>query len=164
MRYLLVILILPISVTLFGQTNTDPIKSFQNLVGSSWVSEGMQLGGFEGKTIHEVAWGLNGEIVKVKTFTTDPKTKEFGLRNEGVRAFNSQTNQLEFYEFDKLGGITNGTIVIDENNFHFEYIYEGLNLRDSWIYQSKDKYQFIVGIWQDGAWQKKFHETIFVRE
>ncbi len=162
MRYILFTLILTFNLALSAQTNS--IEAFKNLVGSSWVSEGMQLGGFEGKTVHEIQWGLTGKIVKVKTYTTDPETKKFGLRNEGIRAFNSQKNQLEFYEFDKLGGITNGVIVIDGKNIHFEYNYEDLNLRDSWIYQSKDEYQFIVGIWDDGIWEKKFHETAFKRK
>lgn len=124
----------------------------------------MQLGGFEGKTVHDIEWGLNGKIVKVKTYTTDPKTKEFSLRNEGIRTFNSQTDQLEFYEFDKLGGVTSGSITADGSNIYFEYVYEGLTLRDSWIYQTKDEYQLIVGIWKDGKWTKKFHEATFIRK
>lgn len=154
------ILILTASIS---SAQENPIVAFDNLVGDSWISEGLQLGGFEGKTVHEITWGLNEKIVKVKTFTTDPETRIVVLRNEGIRAFNSSSNKLEFYEFDKLGGISVGIIKIDGKNIHFEYSYEGLALRDSWIYKSKNEYLFIVGIWGNGEWDKKFYETSFKR-
>jgi len=141
----------------------EQLSAFKNLCGSSWISEGMQLGGFEGKSVYEMEWGLDGKIVKLKTFATDPKTKEFGLRNEGVRVFDAASKQLVFFEFDKLGGITTGMVLIEENNIHYEYEYQGMLLRDSWIYISENEYSYIVGIWKDGAWMRKFHEATLKR-
>ncbi len=148
---------------LFILSAQNPIQVFDNLVESTWISEGQQLGGFVGKTEYEFSTGLNGSIIYVKTFTTDPKTKEFGLRNEGVRAFNANSKQLEFYEFDKLGGITKGVLIVEEKNMHYEYEYQGMILRDSWIFKSKNEYQYIVGTWSDGKWTKKFHEATIKR-
>jgi hypothetical protein len=139
----------------------NPMGAFKYLVGSSWVSEGMQLGGFEGETVHEMELGLDGKIVKVRTFTTDPNTGELGIRNEGIRTYNAKTDRLEFYEFDKFGGITTGTIRTQGKNIHFEYTYDGLAVRESWIYKTENEYHFILGTWEDGEWSKKFYETIF---
>lgn len=159
-------LLLLISCTLisFALLSQDiPMHAFNNLVGSTWVSEGKQLGGFDGKTEFVFSWGLDQKIVHVKTYATDPQTKEFGLRNEGVRAFNAAKERIEFYEFDKFGGVTPGTVITTDKDLHYEYDYQGIKLRDSWIYISEQEYQFIVGIWENGAWTKKFHETKFIR-
>ena len=150
-------------VALLSQAQTSPLSVFDNLIGNSWVSEGTQLGGFEGKTVYQVESGLEGKIIKVTTYATDPTTKEFGLRNEGIRAYDATEKVLKFYEFDKLGGITVGNVVVDGRNMHFEYVYQGMRLRDSWIYEANNQYQFIVGIWENDAWKKKFHETRLVR-
>lgn len=150
-----------ILLSLYAAAQKNPIDVFKYLVDNSWISEGMQLGGFEGKTVHEMELGLDGKIVKVKTFTTDPNTKEFALRNEGIRTYNASTDQLEFYEFDKHGGVTTGTIRTQGKNIHFEYLYQGLKLRESWFYKSESEYHFIVGTWEDGEWGKKFYETTF---
>ena len=106
-------------VALLSQAQTSPLSVFDNLIGSSWVSEGTQLGGFEGKTVYQVESGLEGKIIKVTTYATDPTTKEFGLRNEGIRAYDATEKVLKFYEFDKLGGITVGNVVVDGRNMHF---------------------------------------------
>ncbi|NRB50912.1 MAG: hypothetical protein HRU41_24800 [Saprospiraceae bacterium] len=161
MKKLLLISCLLTSCTLIAQDN--PMAVFDNLVGSTWVSEGKQLGGFDGKTEAVFSWGLDQKIVHVKTYTTDPQTKDFGLRNEGVRAFDAAKERIAFYEFDKFGGITAGIVIADSKNLHYEYDYQGLTLRDSWIYVSEDEYQFIVGTWENGDWTKKFHEARFSR-
>ena len=155
MKKLLLISCLLTSCTLIAQDN--PMAVFDNLVGSTWVSEGKQLGGFDGKTEAVFSWGLEQKIVHVKTYTTDPQTKDFGLRNEAAK------ERIAFYEFDKFGGITAGIVIADSKNLHYEYDYQGLTLRDSWIYVSEDEYQFIVGTWENGDWTKKFHEARFSR-
>ncbi len=161
MKKLLLVSCILASCTLIAQDH--PMGVFDNLVGSTWRSEGKQLGGFDGKTEFVFSWGLDQKIVHVKTYATDPQTKEFGLRNEGVRAFNAAKERIEFYEFDKFGGLTPGTVIVRGKDLHYEYDYQGLTLRDSWIYVSKDEYQFIVGTWENNAWTKKFHEAKFMR-
>ncbi len=158
----MVLMLVIISTHAHAQKN--PIKAFETLADGSWISEGMQLGGFEGKTVYTMKWDLNKQIVRVNSWSTDPKTKEFGFRAVGVRAYNKEEDRLEFYEFDRFGGITQGTILVDGRNLHFEYEYNGAFLRDSWIYLDDNKFQFIVGIWEDGKWSKKFHETTFLKE
>ncbi len=157
--YLLTIGFALTAITAIAQEN--PMNAFEKLAGATWVSGGLQLGGFEGRTEYEMNWDLNKKVVRVNSFSTDPKTKEFGFRAVGIRTYNTTTKQLEFYEFDKYGGVTPGTILVDGNNLHFEYEYGGSYLRDSWIYENDNTFQFIVGIWEDGKWSKKFHETTF---
>ena len=140
------------------------LEAFANLVPGTWISEGKQLGGHEGKAEKIYEWGLNEKLVKVKTYTTDPKTLKFDLRNEGVRFWKANDELIHFYEFDAFGGITEGTVTINEKDIHYDYEYEGYKLRDSWIYVNADTYKYIVGVWEDGAWKEKFHEGQFIRK
>ncbi|MGI9542882.1 MAG: hypothetical protein ACR2MX_06450 [Cyclobacteriaceae bacterium] len=141
----------------------EPIKAFENLIGGKWISQGKQLGGFNGKTEIQFEWGLNGKIVKATTYATDPKTMEFGLRNEGIRAYSAADKVVQFYEFDKLGGITKGEVLVDGTDLHYNYEYQGMMLRDSWIFVDNDQYTLIVGVWQEDKWSQKFHEQVFRR-
>ena len=152
-----------ILITTNACAQDNPMQAFETLADATWVSEGIQLGGFEGRTEYQMRWDLNKKIVRVNSYSTDPKTKEFGFRAVGIRAYNQETDRLEFYEFDKFGAVTEGTIVADGRNLHFEYEYQGSFLRDSWIYVSDDEFTFIVGIWEEGDWTRKFHETSFVK-
>lgn len=56
-----------------------------------------------------------------------------------------------------------GIVIVDGKYLYYEYDYQGLILRDSWIYVFEDEYQFIVGIWENGDWVKKFYEVRFIR-
>lgn len=144
---------------------SDELAIFKNLAGSTWIAEGKQLGGHQGKTVKEISLGLDGEIVKVLTYTTDPKTLEFGLRNEGVRIFNSSTKTIEFYEFDKLGGVSKGVVIVEGKSLHYEYVYGDLLLRDSWIYQSENEYTYkVCTVSKAGECLAVHHEGIFVRQ
>jgi len=141
-----------------------PLDTFFNLINGTWVSEGRQLGGHEGTTKKIYEWGLNENLVKVKTYTTDPKTLKFYLRNEGVRFWRVKDSLVLFYEFDAFGEMTEGIVTFNENDIHYDYEYEGYKLRDSWIYVNGDTYKYIVGVWEDEAWKEKFHESQFIRE
>lgn len=163
MKATILFFLLIIANSLLGQSRE--LKSFDNLVGSTWISEGKQLGGHDGKTVKEISLGLDGKIVNVKTSTTDPKTLEFGLRNEGVRIFNSETQQIEFYEFDKLGTVSKGVVKTEDKNLYYEYVYGDLLLRDSWIYISADEYLYrVCTITKDGQCLQVYHEGKFIRQ
>lgn len=154
--------LLILCATLNAQDN--PISVFENIAGSTWISEGTQLGGHEGKTVKEISLGLDGKVIKVTTSTTDPQTGIFGLRNEGIRTFNTATKQLEFYEFDKFGGVTQGVVIVDGKDIHYQYEYGELTLRDSWIYVNNDEYLYIVASWKDGKQDQQYHKGSFKRK
>jgi len=147
---------------MFGQNNT--IAAFSNLVGGVWVFEGRQLAGHEGRTEYHFESGLDGEIVKLKLYSTDPKTLEFGLRNEGIRAWNAADSLVHFYEFDKYGNISTGIVTSNKNDIHYDYEYQGTMLRDSWEYIDTDTYMLTVGIWDSVEWRVKLYQAKFVRE
>lgn len=158
------LLILICNSTFFNLIAQSKLSVFDNIAGSTWIAEGKQLGGHDGKTVKEISWGLNGKLIKVKTYTTDPKTFEFGLRNEGVRIFNSETSTIEFYEFDKLGVVSKGKVIIEEKDIHYEYEYGDLTLRDSWIFVSNDQYNYVVASIKDGKQDQVYHKGIFKRQ
>lgn len=162
-KFTLVLLVCFSHSLLKAQTQKGELIAFENLMDGTWVSEGLQLGGHQGKTTFIYEWGLDGNMVKVKTFTTDPKTFEYGVRNEGVRCWDATNKQVVFYEFDKQGGITQGTVTLEGQNIFYDYSYHGTQLRDAWIYIDRDTYRYIVGVWQEGEWLTKYHETKFVR-
>ena len=152
-----------VSILLSVSAQEDTMDVFDNLIGT-WVSEGKQLGGHEGKTVKEITYGLDGEIVKVKTFTTDPKTLEFGLRNEGVRTRNAQTGTIEFYEFDKFGGVTKGQVIIEGKDLHYQYAYGEMVLRDSWTFVDENTYDYTVTSVKNDDPDQVYHQGRFVKQ
>lgn len=163
MKLAVILMLLIGTNSLFGQT--DKLISFANLVDHTWISEGQQLGGHEGKTVKEFSLGLDGKLIKVKTYTTDPKTLEFGLRNEGIRIFSNESNQIEFYEFDKLGGVSKGVVKLENQDIHYEYVYGDLLLRDSWIFVSPDEYIYrVCSVSTEGECLQQYHQGKFVRQ
>lgn len=127
-----------------------------------WVAEGPQLGREDGLTIKSFRIGLGGKVIHVKTGTTDPQSGFFAPRNEGLRYWSADDDAWHFQEYDRTGTLTTGTVSFDGRNVYYDYEYEGINLRDAWIYQDETHYQYIVGVWEDGKWRQKFHEGRFV--
>ncbi len=163
MKFTVTLLFLIGSLSLFGQS--EELKVFSNLVESTWISEGKQLGGHDGKTVKEFSLGLDGKLIKVTTYTTDPETLEFGLRNEGIRMFINESNQIEFYEFDKLGGVSKGIVKIENQDIHYEYVYGDLLLRDSWFYVSADEYIYrVCSVSKEGECIQQYHQGKFLRQ
>lgn len=158
-----VLLLLFCASALFNVAAQTGLDIFENLAESTWTAEGIQLGGHDGKTVKEITWGLDGKLVKVKTYTTDPSTLEFGLRNEGVRTFNPESGIIEFYEFDKLGGVSKGQVIVDGKDIHYEYQYGDLTLRDSWIFVNEDEYNYVVASMKDGKQDQVYHRGVFKR-
>ncbi|MCE7995586.1 MAG: hypothetical protein HEP71_26645 [Roseivirga sp.] len=142
----------------------EQMKAFENLIGGEWVTTPKAAGGLQSKSVSKFEWGLNRKIIKSKYYNHDPKTFEFGLRNEGIRAHNASDSTIVFYEFDRFGGITEGTVLTEGQNLHYEYDYHGeLKLRDTWKFIDKDNYSLTVGVWKDGKWEKKYHEALVKR-
>ena len=163
-KTLATLLTIAISVICNAQSENDPLDAFRNLAGSTWISEGDQLGGHQGKTVKRMEWGLDSTIVKVKTYTTDPKTLTFGLRNEGIRAYNAATASWEFYEFDKFGGVTKGEVYAIGKSIYYEYPYGEYLLLDSWEYVSDDEYKYTVSSLENGEIKQQFHQGVFKRK
>ncbi|MGB0526119.1 MAG: hypothetical protein ACPGJS_24265 [Flammeovirgaceae bacterium] len=150
------------------QTREEAMEAISQLIGGKWVAEGKWLDGkqFKQEIIYE--WGLDHNIIKVKTYGyTDQGQREFGLRNEGIRAWDDKDNAMKFWEFDIFGGITTGSCLVDQNQVHYQYEYkidESYALfRDTWTKIDDDTYRYRVGIVEDGKWESVLLDTTFKR-
>jgi hypothetical protein len=147
----------------YSQSNAH-LAFFENFMGGKWEMKGEWSPGKTFRQVQVYSWGLNKTLVKVKTFgTTNPKTGAFGLRNEGIRAWDKDKKQLVFWEFDIFGGITQGTCTIKGNTLHYDYPYQGQNFRDSWQKIDKDTYAYKVGTVKNGQWLKVFISSTYKR-
>lgn len=122
---------------------------------------------FKQEVIYE--WALNKKLLKVKTYgTINPETGEYGLRNEGFRAWDSETEKILFWEFDIFGGITSGECVLENGAYHFEYFYkindEVRKMRDSWTPVDENSYKYEVVMREGGAWSKVLLSEIMKRQ
>lgn len=163
-QQLLLIALFSILFVLNTSAQIGKMTAFENLIGGEWVTTPKADGGLQSKSVSKFEWGLNRKIIKSKYYNHDPKTFEFGIRNEGIRAFNASDSTIAFYEFDRFGGITEGRVLLEGQNFHYEYEYHGeLKLRDTWRFIDKDNYELTVGVWKDGKWEKKYHEALVTR-
>ncbi len=165
MRTLVIFLLSIFSLSAMGQTKDQiKLKDFTKLIGGMWLTESEWSNGNQFKQEIRFEWGLDQKIIKVKTFgTIDQKTKEYGLRNEGIRAWNAQDSTIQFWEFDVFGGITSGLCYFKGNDLHYEYEYHGEKLRESWIFINANTYQYKVGSLLNGDIKKLYMESTYKR-
>ncbi|MEH0156869.1 hypothetical protein V6R21_22260 [Limibacter armeniacum] len=157
------ILLLPI-ITL-GQEQGTKLQAFHNLMDGKWVTEGKWENGTPFKQEMTFEWGLGKTLVKVKTFgITNMETKSFGLRNEGIRTWSKTDSTIRFWEFDVFGGITEGVCLVEGKDIHYEYEYGKERLRESWVYKDLNTYQYRIGVYKKGKWQKVYMDAVYRRE
>lgn len=156
--------LLPILLLLpaFGFSQALP-SVFETLLGHErWISYGGDNDGLQSRTEKVFTAGLDGKIVKVKTYNVDPKTGDFGLRNEGVRFWEAAEKKWFFHEYDKYGGLTTGSVTASGKNLYYDYEYEGQNIRDAWEYVDERTYKLTVGtIGEKGDWARTYQVTNF---
>ncbi|EAY31667.1 hypothetical protein [Microscilla marina] len=164
MKHLMVYLVLWSWATGAYSQATPQLAFFEHLTQDKWEMNGDWGNGKKFRQIQVYSWGLNKRIVKVQTFgTTDPKTGAFGLRNEGIRAWDATKKQVVFWEFDVFGGITQGTCTVEGNFLYYDYTYQGQSFRDSWQKISPNAYAYKVGTYKDGRWLKVFLSATYKR-
>ena len=157
------LLILLSPIILKAQEN--PLDIFKPLENHVWYAEGTWGDGSKFKQEVSYEFSLDNKIVKAKSlgYTNKEQTK-FGLRNEGVRQYDSKSKTIKFWEFDVFGGLTEGTVTAEGNNIIYTYNYGGTDLTEMWIYKSESSYDFMIGVRENGAWKHKFLETEFTRK
>lgn len=99
----------------------------------------------------EFAFLLDDRIVTVDSFIVDEEGRR-SPRNHGIRAYPQETEDARFWEFDYLGGVTEGSVWVEAGTLHYEYAYNGQTLRDSWSPSGGHAYDFKVRVWEDGDW------------
>ena len=166
----LAVLVFAYPVSLYSQDDHNKeaiMNAISALIGGKWVVEGKwpNGGAFKQEQIYE--WGLNKSIIKVKTLGSIDEKGTFGLRNEGIRAWDSKANVMKMWEFDVFGGITVGIADVEGNSHYFEYDYadsgKTRKFRDLWTKVGPDLYDYKVGIFEDGKWQSVFLESQYKR-
>ena len=156
---LIMMLISLIAINSYGQsTKAEAFKTLGLLVGGTWTYEGKWENGEPFKQEIKYSWGLDEKILKVQTYgIVDNETKAYGLRNEGIRAWDKESEKMKFYEFDVFGGTTEGYCIFEESQFHYEYYYEVMGkqelFRDTWKYINQDTYQFTVSMKLGSEWK-----------
>ena len=167
MKHFTILFLLGIGLTTFlqAQDTEDQLSNFRNLTGSTWEVDGEWKNGQKLKQEKVFESSLRGRIIKVKTYgTVNMENGEYGLRNEGIRAYNAEKKQIEFIEFDVFGGVTVGVIYFKGKDIYYNYTYQGMFLTDQWKYVDDDTYEYKVGVLEDDEWTQVFHESRFVRK
>ena len=123
----------------------NPLSVFDNLVGGKWSIDATWSNGMPFRQERQLCYDLDKNIVNEITWgTIDQESGEFGLRNRGVRTWNKSEGRLEFYEFDRFGGVTVGTIIVDGDDFTYEYAYQGDTYQDVFKKESQDRYSYSI--------------------
>lgn len=146
------------------QEKKSPLAIFEQFTTGKWEMNGQWSNGKKFRQAQIFKWSLNKKIVKVQTFgTVNQKTGQFGLRNEGIRAWDATKKQIVFWEFDVFGGITKGICTVEGKNIYYDYLYMGKNFRDSWVFVNANKYEYKVGVYEQGKWLKVYHQSFYQR-
>ncbi|MFD0964634.1 hypothetical protein [Pseudofulvibacter geojedonensis] len=137
-------------------------KTFSNLINKTWFAEGNWGDGSKFKQQVTFSYSLDKTIIlaNAKGYTNKEQTK-YGNRTHGIRKFNSETNTIEFWEFDVFGGLTKGNVFLENKNIVYQYLYGKSIVTDMWEYVNDNTYNFIVGNYVNGKWNQKYLETKF---
>ena len=134
-----------------------PLSAFENLMGKTWVVEGTWGNGtkYKKETVFEFAFSKTLVVEKSDGFTDSLQT-QFGPRNYGVRQFNPSDSSIRFYEYDVFGGLTQGEVIVEDQDIRYKYEYGGYTLMDIWMYESEDRYRYVVTEFKDGAISEQY--------
>ncbi len=159
MKSILIVLIMTTSFV-FGQNNH--LKMFEKLMNRTWEAEGKWGDGSVFKQEINYKYALDSTLIisSSKGFT-DKAQKKYGNRNHGIRKYNASKKQIEFWEFDVFGGLTEGTVTYEDKNILYEYEYGGTIVTEVWKFVNDSTYTFKVGTYKDGAWNQVFLDTQF---
>lgn len=110
----------------------------------------------------EFAWELDGRIVTVLTSVVDDRGRR-EPRNHGVRAYDADADRARFWEFDRLGGITEGPVWVEDGTLHYEYFYAqaGQTLRDTWTPEGENTFAYRIRVWEDGEWGETYMDAVY---
>jgi hypothetical protein len=148
--------------TTITQAQPNPLAAFDQLVNRTWSAEGQWADGSAFKQEIHFEYSLDEKIVlaKSKGFTDEQQTK-YGPRNHGIRKYDTASKTIRFWEFDVLGGLTEGIVQVEGKNILYQYQYGDALITDLWEYVDEDTYHFKVGNYEDGSWTEVYLETQF---
>ncbi|MEM8567769.1 MAG: hypothetical protein AAGF85_15010 [Bacteroidota bacterium] len=160
----LALTLLVITSPLILTAQTKDLSIFDNLVGKTWYAEGKWGDGssFKQQVHFEYNLGDNIVIAKSDGFTNQEQTA-YGNRNLGIRKLDAETGEINFWEFDVFGGLTEGEVKAAGKNILYQYQYGESFITDMWEYVNDSTYNFMVGDYKDGKWNQVYLKTTFNR-
>ena len=110
----------------------------------------------------EFAWDLEGRIVTMRSYSVDDNGDRTP-RNLGIRAYDEESSNARYWEFDRLGNVTEGPVWVEDGVLYYEYPYgpTGQILRDSWKPLGQNVYAFKVREWNDGEWGRTYMDGTY---
>lgn len=148
-----------------AQDTTSLATYFDDFVGCTWVLDTTWSNDVRFHQEVNYEYTLNKTVVKAQTYgTINFTTKEFGLRNEGIRMYDKGTETFKFWEFDIFGGITEGKINFSGDSTIYTYEYNDLLMQDVWIKEDVNTYTYLIRSIKDGEIQKIFLQTQAIRK
>lgn len=143
-------------------------QAMQALGGHTWVIQGEWSNGKPFLQEIRFDWSMDSTILLAHSYDayTGP-APGLTLRSEGVRAFDRERNTVRLWEFDHLGGITEGEVILVNGALHHNYDYrtqEGMmRLTDAWIPNDTGGYTYRVGVFSNGMWTTTYLTGIIHR-
>lgn len=152
-----------------AQLPAEVKEAFEPLMNHMWQGAGEWGDGTVFKQEQEYRWGLNGEMIHVRTWgNVSQKGFEMGLRNEGIRVWDASSGTVLFWEYDVFGGITPGVVQVEGLDIYYYYDYDTGNgtmkLCDAWIHEDETTYLFRVGVYNEDNWEQVFLEVKMSRK
>jgi len=141
------------------QAKDSIFEAYAPLMNHTWKIESKWTNGLLFKQEKTFSWSLDHTIIEVKTMGNVAKERgkfEFGHRNQGTRAWDSQTNSMRFFEFDVFGGVTTGTVTVEHQDLVYTYEYGGVTLTEIWSPKSATQYHYTIGERSQGEWTKEY--------
>lgn len=157
-KILLLIILFPI----MSISQISELSNFENLTGKTWKAEGKWGDGT--KFIQEINFEFSLDSTLIITNTRGPIDKNstnLSPRSHGIRQSDKNTNGIKFWEFDRFGEVTKGTVFFDGNSIYYQYIYNGTILTDMWEFVDNSTYIFKVGNYKEGIWIQTYLSTQF---
>ena len=110
----------------------------------------------------EFSWDLEGRIVTMRSYSID-ENGDRTPRNLGIRAYDEESRNARYWEFDRLGNVTEGPVWVEDGVLYYEYPYgpTGQTLRDSWTPSREGVYSFMVREWIDGEWGQTYMDGTY---
>ncbi len=138
------------------------LYGFDNLVNKTWKADGVWSNGTKFKQEVSFNYDLNKTLVIVnsKGFINKEQTA-YGNRSHGVRQFNAKQNNIQFWEFDVFGDVTQGKVSFKDKDIYYHYHYGDTMVTDCWEYINDNTYKFTVGSYKNDKWESIYLQTEF---
>ena len=158
--------LVPLPAAAQSDAPAKPLEPLAHLVGGQWRGEIKLLDGTVIRARHIFEWGLDGTILKSKTYGAVGDSPE-RLVYEGTYGWHPQKKAIVFHEFSAFNSANEGTLTPEGNALHYSWTELGAKgateYRETLMFPDRDHYTSEAQKKTDAGWEK-FVETAFARE